>query len=66
MANTTIKKTGINYMLVCNECGTHLATASEERFLPKTTMCPNCDADMLSRIKNFNNTRGHLYTTKRR
>lgn len=64
MANTTIKKSGINYMLICSDCGKLIATASEERKLPKSSMCPVCDNDLMSRMRQYNETRGHLYNGK--
>lgn len=64
MANSKVTKDETGYHLMCSDCGIHLATASEERFLPKTAICPNCDNAMLDRIRNYNETRGHLYTTK--
>ena len=66
MANTTIKKSGINYMLICSDCGKVIATASEERKLPKSGMCPVCDNDLMSRMRAYNQERGHLYETKLR
>jgi uncharacterized Zn finger protein len=67
MANTVINRTGTEYNLVCKECGHIFATASEKNKLPKVAICPNCDNnDMLSKIRAYNETRGHLYANKLR
>ena len=31
MANTTIKRSGINYMLICSDCGKVIATAYNQK-----------------------------------